>query len=114
MERVQITVGGRPYELACNRGEEQRIIDLARYVDHRVSELANGGGRGDDVRLLVMTCLVLADELSDVLGLLEASQARSDDSTLAPVVSADGEALIADLNGLAERIEAVAASLERP
>jgi len=67
MGQVAVTLNGRTYTLQCTDGEEARVIELAGYVTARADALAEefqpaNGLLGDD-RLLLLTCLMLADEL---------------------------------------------------
>ena len=65
MAQLTVTINGRGYPIACDDGQEEHLKKLAAYVDKRVSELATAMGQIGDTRLLVMACLLIADELSD-------------------------------------------------
>ena len=39
MPQVSIQIANRTYELACGEGEEQRVQELALYVDQKVQDL---------------------------------------------------------------------------
>ena len=39
MPQVSITIANRTYELACGEGEEDRVHELAAYVDEKLSML---------------------------------------------------------------------------
>lgn len=111
MSTVAITVNGRSYELACEDGEEERLLALARAVDRQVGALADRVGAVDETRLMLMASLVLADRLDDALGELEAL--RHDNAAAAAPVAVTGEAaLVDDLEALAQRIEDIAARFE--
>jgi cell division protein ZapA len=67
MGQVAVTITGRTYTLRCTDGEEARVAELAAYVAARADALAaefrsESGPIGDD-RLLLLTALLLADEL---------------------------------------------------
>ena len=70
--QVRITVNGRSYKIGCDAGEEDRIVELGQYLDGRVAELAARVGQVGDERLLLMTALVLADDLAEAVADLEA------------------------------------------
>ncbi len=107
MGQLTITVNGRDYDLACENGEEERLMSLARAVDRQVGALAARSGPVDETRLMLMASLVLADRLDDALGELEALRRN------APAAAGlSGAALVADLEALADRIEEIAARLE--
>jgi cell division protein ZapA len=63
MAEVNIALNGRSYEIACDPGQEGRVVDLAAYIDQRLQGIARSGGAYNDAHLLVLTALVLADEL---------------------------------------------------
>jgi len=69
--QVRVTVNGRSYKIGCDAGEEDRILDLAQYLDGRVADLAGRVGQVGDERLLLMTALVLADDLAEAAAELE-------------------------------------------
>jgi cell division protein ZapA len=67
MGQVAVTINGRTYTLTCTDGEEARLVELACYVRTRADALAaefqsQDGPIGDD-RLMLLTALLLADEL---------------------------------------------------
>ncbi len=63
MAEVNITLNGRIYEIACDAGQEGRVVDLAAYIDQRLQQISKSGAAYNDAHLLVLTSLVLADEL---------------------------------------------------
>ncbi|WP_029010367.1 cell division protein ZapA [Azospirillum halopraeferens] len=106
MKRVEIEVNGRAYLLACEPGQEDRLRELAAYVDRRLKELTGGGRSAAEAPMLVMTCLVLADELQDLL----AGRAVAPSALLRPSEEAE---MVEAVDGITRRIEEVAARLER-
>jgi cell division protein ZapA len=105
MAQITVSINGRGYPVACNDGEEQRITELARYVDAKMKDFAQQLGQIGDARLLVLTALVLADELA------EAQEAGSGPHTGNGAAREDAKVL-SGIENLAKRIEAVAARLE--
>ncbi|HUH84797.1 MAG TPA: cell division protein ZapA [Stellaceae bacterium] len=101
MAQVAVTINGRAYPVACNDGEEQRITELARYVDGKVRTFARDLGQIGEARLLLLAALVLADELAD---------AQSGTLANGPV-DLTGE-LAVQVETLAQRIETIASRLE--
>lgn len=80
MGQVTVTVNGRTYRLQCGDGEERRLIELATHVGNRIDGLAAEFGQVGDDRLLLMTALLVADELWDArerLAQLEADKTRT-------------------------------------
>lgn len=109
MAQVAITVNGRNYNVACDEGQEEHLVRLADYVDKRIAELVSAMGQIGDARLLVMTSLLVADELSDTY----AELARAREGTGEAERAAEGAEVLADnVEALAARIEVLAARLE--
>ena len=105
MPQITVTINGRLYPVACNAGEEGRIAELARHVDEKVKAFARDVGPIGEARLLLLTALVLADELAETreaVGVVPgANGARP-----------EGAKLAAGIEALASRVEAIAAKLE--
>ena len=66
MAEVAITVNGRAYRFQCGDGEEERLKELAAYVKSRLDGIKQEHGSSiSDDRLLLMTALLIADDLWD-------------------------------------------------
>ncbi|MBI0435134.1 cell division protein ZapA [Roseomonas sp. KE0001] len=109
MGQVTVRVGGYTHPVSCEDGQEGHLIALAADVDRRVSSIRAMGGQFGESRLLLLAALLLADEIHDLR--VELSQARAGQSGAAP--AADPR-LAERLGRLAERIEGIAATLDRP
>lgn len=96
MGQVSIKINGRDYDVACADGEEDHVSSLAAQVSSRVEQLAESVGQLGEARMLLMACLVLADELSE--GADNGARAAGGDAEL--------------LDAMSERIERIAQSLE--
>ena len=110
MGQVNVEINNRKYQIACDDGQEEHLARLGTYVDNRVSELVASVGQIGDARILVMVSLLVADELSDAYAELEV--ARSAEGGAAAILTAE-EALSSKMDGLANRIESIAESLEQ-
>ncbi len=62
---VTIYINGRSYDIACDNGQEGRVVDIAAYIDQRLQQIARSGAAYNDAHLMVLTALVLGDELFD-------------------------------------------------
>ena len=62
MPEVQITIGDRQFEVACNAGEEDYLHAAARMLDEEAAVLASQIGRVPEARMLLMAGLMLADK----------------------------------------------------
>ena len=67
MPQINITVNNKVYPLACATGEEERLTMLAEYVDSKAKELMDKLGNISESRLLLMSAILIADELQDAL-----------------------------------------------
>jgi len=118
MAQVTVTVNGRRYEVTCDDGQESHLFRLAEDVDQRVARLVASVGKVSDARLLLLTSLLLSDELHEIRAALangdhEGRMERGDGAASGGAV--DAAALATDLDRLADRIEAVASRLaDRP
>lgn len=66
MAEVNLAINGRNYGIACDDGQEQRVRDLGRYVDDRLRDISGAGAAASENHLLVLTAIVLADEVFDM------------------------------------------------
>jgi len=111
MAQVSIRINGRSYDIACDDGQEDRIHALAGYVDERVKEISGAVGQIGEQRLLVMTSLLIADELGTVQDKLEnGGGAVAEDGSLS---AAESDALAQNIESMAERIETLADRLNK-
>lgn len=98
MGQVSIKINGRDYDVACADGEEDHVSALAAQVSVRVEQLAASVGQLGEARMLLMACLVLADELSESTKNGGGADTGGGDAKL--------------LDAMSERIERIAQSLE--
>lgn len=66
MAQVTLSINGRPYTVACDDGQEPQLMALATDLDNRARMLGEATGVVNEGLVLVLTGLMLADELSDV------------------------------------------------
>ncbi|MBO9582349.1 MAG: cell division protein ZapA [Sphingobium sp.] len=108
MAEVRIMVGGRQYAVHCRDGEEAQLHKLAGMMSERVDQVSQGSPHLTEVRQLLFAGLLLADSLSDQ------QQAGSGAKAPAAPASASAQedpAVLAALERLAERLEALGDSL---
>ncbi|MBZ0130139.1 MAG: cell division protein ZapA [Rhodobacteraceae bacterium] len=128
MPEVDIHIGGRVFQVACQEGEEQFLQSAASLLDVEAQALAEAMGRVPEERMLLMAGLMLADKtagLEEELRALEhrmAEQARA----VPPVADVAPEKVevrievpvvpdevVQTLAALTERAEKLAGELER-
>ena len=95
MPQVSINIANRTYELACGEGEEQRVHELAAYVDDKVTQLRRQLPGVAEVKLLVFASLMLADESREARGMAkQAETARASATDNAETLATALEELI--------------------
>ena len=105
MAQVDVSVNGQSYGIACEDGQEDRLVDLATMVDEKVLELVNQIGQVGSNRLLVMAALIIADELVDLKNEVGSLQEQKDNTNQQDTVLA--------LQEITKRIENIADQVER-
>ncbi|MGK2740612.1 cell division protein ZapA [Tepidicaulis sp. LMO-SS28] len=117
MAEVTVSINGRSYNVACDDGQEERLMQLARYVDGNASDLASSVGQVGDARLMLMVSLMIADELFEARGRLkklddEVDSVR-DARTAALERTLEAEGAVADiLDRAAQRLDRMAQRIE--
>ena len=106
MADVEVTVSGRRYKLSCRDGEEDHLRALVRMVDRKADELTAALGDMTEARTLLLSALLIADELNDLRG--AAAVARNE----SPAESAPDPAYAVAIERIAERVERLASQLQ--
>ena len=107
MAKVTLTVNKRNYDISCDNGEEVQLTRLGEYVNRRVDELVAKVGQVGDARLLVMACLLLADELSEVYTELDAVKDENIVGAKNTVAESELELMVARIESIAEKLEEI-------
>lgn len=109
---VTVSVGGQNHTIGCGPGEEARVTELAEYLDSRAAELTASGAQPSYNRLLLMTALMIADDLANALDDVDRAreQVAAETEGAAPTATAPVDR--ARLASIAERLEAYADRLE--
>jgi cell division protein ZapA len=111
MAPVTVQIGGRDYKMACGEGEEEHLRALGRMVDERHGQLKGQFGEVGDIRLSVMTAIMMADELNEAKRRTEALEAEI------RALQAAGDDAVAQYDArhadVADQLAAAAERLER-
>jgi cell division protein ZapA len=96
MPQVSINIANRTYELACGAGEEDRVQELAAYVDEKVSALRQRLPPGTpEIKLMVFAAILLAEESREARGMAkQAETARASATDNAETLATALEELI--------------------
>ena len=65
MPEVEIEIGGRRFEVACQPGEEDYLISAATALNQEASNIGQQLGRLSESRMLLMAGLMLADQMGN-------------------------------------------------
>jgi cell division protein ZapA len=68
---VSVSLNGRPYDIACDDGQEGHVAYLADVLNSRVMALAETVGQVGESRLLLLAGLLVADELVEARNKLD-------------------------------------------
>ena len=114
MPEVEVTVGGRPFRVACQEGEEHFLRAASAMLNAEAEALQTQLGRLPETRMLLMAGLMLADRTAAVEDELRALKARLGEVTAperieVPVVP---QGVVEALAELAARAEAMADRVE--
>ena len=118
MSHINVTINGRQYRMACEEGQEVRLLRLAETLESRIESLRGKFGEIGDARLTVMAALTVCDELMDcdnrIRGLEQEIDALRDvRSGAADRARATQVAVANALNAAADRIEKTTQVLNR-
>lgn len=118
MNYINVTINGRQYRMACEEGQEIRLLKLAESLEQRIETLRGKFGEIGDARLTVMAALTVCDELLDANARLRAMEEeltglRDVRSAALDRAKATQTAVANALNAAAERIERTTQVLNR-
>jgi cell division protein ZapA len=118
MNHINVTINGRQYRMACEEGQEARLLRLAESLESRVEALRGKFGEIGDGRLIVMAALTACDELLDasnhIRSLEEELEGLRDVRVAAVDRAKSTQTAVANaLNAAAERIEKTTQVLNR-
>jgi len=85
MANVDITINNHTYKVSCDDGQEQRLQKLAAWADERVQMIASELGQIGDTRLMLLSMLMVCDELFEL---------REHHEELKTILQKDGKLII--------------------
>lgn len=119
MAQINVSINGRQFRMACEDGQEDHLLRLAKDFDERVGKIRTQFGEVGDMRLTIMAALTLGDEMSEAIKRIRRLEQEVSTLQDASLVAADRakvtEAAIASaFTSAAERIEKVSKVLTQP
>jgi cell division protein ZapA len=116
MGQVNVRVNGYNHTIGCKDGEEQHVQDLVAQLEEKVRVIRSMGGQFSESRMLLHVALLFADEANDLR--IDLVRLRSQGTGAAPPVipqpALPDPRLAERLSRIAERVEGLAGSLEKP
>lgn len=103
VSKVTINLRGLEYGVACGAGEEKKLAELVTFVNGKLDEVAAGaaGANTSEMRLFMLTCLMMADELIETRKILKETR------------KADEDLMIAAVEHLTDRVATITAHIGR-
>ena len=95
MERVDVSILGRDYSLACLPSEKEALLAAVRLVDNRMQAIKNSGKVAGNERIAVMAAIQIAGEMLTM---------RAPDGPLANVAVGDFRRKIDDMHALLDQV----------
>ncbi|MDN3275102.1 cell division protein ZapA [Frankia sp. RB7] len=110
MSHINVTINARQYRMACEEGQEVRLLKLAEGLETRIQSLRGKFGEIGDARLTVMAALTVCDELIDAGNRIrtmeqELTELRDFRNAAVECARMTQTAVVNALNSAAERIE---------
>lgn len=95
MERVDVSILGREYSLACSPEQKEALTAAVRHVDQRMQTVKDSGKVSSNERIAVMAAIQIAAELLAM---------RAPDGPLSNVALGDFKRKIDDMNSLLDQV----------
>ena len=74
MANVNIKFNNKEYLLSCDEGQEENLIELAKHLDFKYSELKKSLGNIGESKLLLITAIQMVDDFFDLLQKVKSSK----------------------------------------
>lgn len=118
MPQVEVAIGGRTFEVACQEGEEHFLQSAALMLDSEASHLSSQIGRMPEARMLLMSGLMLADKtagleeklrdaeerMATMQAQIEQLQSRDPERVEVPIISPEVVDTFAEIAARAESL----------
>lgn len=116
MPDLEVTIGGRAFQVSCQPGEEHFLRSAAGMLDAEATPLMAQMGRLPEAKMLLMAGLLLADKTAALEDDLRTARARVAELEARPVATRDVAVIppqvVEMMAEVAARAEAMAARIE--
>jgi len=96
MERIDVSILGRDYSLACPPSEKEALLAAVRHVDQRMLGVKGSGKITSNERIAVMAAIQIANELLSM---------RAPDGPLGGVALGDFKRKIDAMNDMLDEVQ---------
>src|SRR5690606_40434112 len=104
MERVDVSILGRDYSLACLPSEKEALLAAVRHVDQRMLGVKGSGKVSSNERIAVMAAIQIAGELLAL---------RNPNGPLGDVALGDFKRRIDEMNDMLDQVVVTPAQVQR-
>ncbi|WP_431299755.1 cell division protein ZapA [Tabrizicola sp. BL-A-41-H6] len=116
MPDLEVTIGGRQFQVSCQPGEEHFLRSAAAMLDTEAAPLIAQMGRLPEAKMLLMAGLLLADKTAALEDELRGIRAKVAELEARPVTTRDVAVIPPQISEtlaeIAARAEAMAARVE--
>ncbi|MDM7931102.1 cell division protein ZapA [Tabrizicola sp.] len=116
MPDLEVTIGGKGFQVSCQPGEEHFLRSAAAMLDAEAAPLVAQIGRLPEAKMLLMAGLLLADKTAAVEDELRTLRAKLAELEARPAATRDVAVIpsqvVETLAEIAARAEAMAARIE--
>jgi len=116
MPDLEVTIGGKGFQVSCQPGEEHFLRSAAAMLDAEAAPLIAQIGRLPEAKMLLMAGLLLADKTAAVEDELRTLRAKLAELEARPAATRDvaviPQQVVETLAEIAARAEAMAARIE--
>ncbi len=102
---VDINIGKRSFQLVCGEGQESHLQSLALEVGEKVDMLSKSMEGANDTLLMVMSSLMLQDELNELKSKVESNNVPASEQEV-------DDAVAEAINAISEYVKSIASRIE--
>lgn len=113
MAEISLNINGQSYDMECDDGQEGRVLALGDHVDAKLREIQEAGAASSDSHLLVLTALMLSDEIFDLKDQLRKGDVAPSSSSSSPPSNQNDAVVAQTIKSISQRIDSLAKRIEK-